>query len=377
MHQFTPLPTRARPVVRIGIPICTPRLVSAARERGYPILFSANAFARTYARGHEREGTFRRFALPRAGVLEGVDAALDSAGFVAAVRYGDYRWTVDDYLDLVSVHPWTWWASMDYCCEPELAADRPLRILRMAATASLFWVCESAARERGLSSPMPVLQGWYPSEYVECSRWMGMDKWPALVGVGSVCRRAVRGPAGVLAVVEALDEVLPPHVRLHLFGVKSDALAALASHPRIASCDSMAWDFAARRERRTGRDSAFRVVCMRSWAERQQAVLSRHLGQPTLQRSFSTILDSPPQSTLEAIAIEALALQHADLLMQGEIEYLDAVWLLKRDAAVATALVRQRGNTRSLRCALDDLLAGTAERLDELLVMGNDVAVSA
>lgn len=346
------------------------------RERSYPVLFSANAFARTYRRGHERERAFRRFALPRANLLEGVDAALDSAGFVAAVRYGDYRWTVDDYLDLVRAHPWTWWASMDYCCEPEVAADRALRILRMAATASLYWVCERAARERGLSTPMPVLQGWYPSEYVECARWLGLDAWPALIGVGSVCRRAVRGPAGVLAVVEALDGILPPHVQLHLFGVKSDALAALASHPRIASCDSMAWDFAARRERPAGRDSAFRIDCMRRWAERQHTVVSRLVGQPTLQRSFATLLDSPPQSTLEALAIEALALQHADLLMQGDFEYLDAVWSLKRDAAVAVAFVRQRGNSHALRAGLDELFGGSADRFDHLLDAADDVALS-
>lgn len=48
-----------------------------------------------------------------------------------------------------------------------------------------------------------------------------------------------------------------PHVRVHLFGVKSTVLDRIAYHPRVASVNSMAWDFHA--ERRTGRDMAYRI----------------------------------------------------------------------------------------------------------------------
>lgn len=37
--------------VRVGIPLTGGRLVAAAREQGYAVLFSANAFARTYPKG--------------------------------------------------------------------------------------------------------------------------------------------------------------------------------------------------------------------------------------------------------------------------------------------------------------------------------------
>lgn len=49
-----------------------------------------------------------------------------------------------------------------------------------------------------------------------------------------------------MAVLRVLERVLPRHVRLHLFGVKGDALQALHGNPRILSVDSMAWDQAAR-----------------------------------------------------------------------------------------------------------------------------------
>ncbi|PLX77030.1 MAG: hypothetical protein C0607_02810 [Azoarcus sp.] len=106
---------------------------------------------------------------------------------------------------------------------------------------------------------MPVLQGWTPAEYVTCAEWLPLFDWPELIGIGSVCRRQVHGGAGILAILEAVDAILPKHVRVHLFGVKSTVFDLIAHHPRVASVDSMAWDVQARAERRTGRNMDFRI----------------------------------------------------------------------------------------------------------------------
>jgi len=182
------------PVVRVGIPLTGGALVAAARERRYPVLFSANAFARVYGKGHQWEGDFRKFALPDPSQFEGLDAALDSAGFVAAVKYGDYRWTVSQYYDLVQAYPWAWHAALDYCCEPELASDRPTRLLRIAATARMLGECRREAAERGIAAPLPVVQGFRPDEYVMCAQWLPLLEWRDLIDIGSVCRRPVHGP---------------------------------------------------------------------------------------------------------------------------------------------------------------------------------------
>lgn len=321
--------------VRVGIPLTGGRLVAAARERSYAVMFSANAFARTYPKGHEREGHFKYFRRPDPVQLDGLDAALDSAGFVAAVRYGDYRWTVDDYLDLVASHHWTWWAAMDMCCEPQIAEDRPLRLLRIAATAALLWQCSRAARERGLPEPMPVLQGWTAAEYLQCAEWLPLWDWPGLVGIGSMCRRAVGGSDGVLAILDAVDRVLPPHVKVHLFGVKSTALDRVVHHPRVASMDSMAWDVRARVARRTGRDMAFRIEHMQAWAGEQQRIAAS----PRPCTGLQTMLFDPAMfngiSSDEALVLEALALLYADLVRECSLDYADAVWHSKRDGATA------------------------------------------
>ncbi len=354
--------------VRVGIPLTGGQLVAAARERGYAVLFSANAFARTYPKGHEREGYFKGFRRPDPAQLDRLDAALDSAGYVAAVRYGDYRWSVDDYLDLVGSHRWTWWAAMDMCCEPQIAEDRPLRLLRMAATAALLWQCARGARERGLPAPMPVIQGWTAAEYQQCADWLPLVEWPDLVGIGSMCRRAVNGSEGVLAILDAVDRVLPPHVKVHLFGVKSTALEQVVHHPRVASMDSMAWDVRARVARRTGRDMAFRIGHMQAWASEQQRIARTPAGCTGLQTMLFDPASFNGLSSVEAIVLEALTLQYVDLVRECSMEYRDAVWHSMQDGVTAIAMLRNDGLSDATLARFDDqVFGGVGERVESLL----------
>ena len=350
-HIQTPL------AVRVGLPTPGGKLLAAARHRGYPVLLSANAFARRIPLRLPWGGTFRHFRLPDPHQFDGMDVALDSAGFMAATQYREFQWTVEQYMDLVAAYPWTWWAAMDYCCEPEVANDRPERLLRMAATVLLYRQCLNAARARGLSPPVPVIQGWTPTEYRQSIRWLNLDPWPSLVGVGSVCRRAVEGPNGILEIVEALDKALPAGVRLHLFGMNRAALAPLANHPRVASTDSMAWDAHARRQRPTGRDVAFRIQCMERWMRRQNWRLNAGARGAGLQARLSLPCPAGDLS-FEAHALESLALEWAELVLSNDVTYLDAVWYMKADAPHLIAMVRQRCVTPTSLTALEEIFPG-------------------
>jgi hypothetical protein len=154
---------------------------------------------------------------------------------------------------------------VDQCVEPEIAGSKIDLMFRLAETCRLYAELRRAARDRGLQDPMPIIQGWEVGHYRWCIDHMPLFEWPSMVGVGSMCRRGVSGPRGVLAIVEALDRVLPPGVGLHLFGVKGNALRHLSGHPRVVSVDSMAWDFACRREAPTGRTSERRIRAMHKW----------------------------------------------------------------------------------------------------------------
>ena len=241
----------------------------------HPLLMSAN---RLY--NHKR-GEFRDVTREcHSGV------ALDSAGFVAMKLYGGYPWSMDAYASLGALHPWDWWAAMDYCCEPEIAADRAevrQRVERTADSLAMLRATVDGLLWEGASwatYPMPVLQGWDVDDYrrsVELTdRVLGGD-WPPMVGIGSVCRRHLRGRAGVLRIFGAVAAAVPSTTRLHLFGVKSGALGHLASHPQMGSIDSCAYDMAARWESCTNgtpNTNAHRARHLNQWVAKQRGAVA-------------------------------------------------------------------------------------------------------
>ncbi len=259
---------RVGPILRVGIPTTGGKILRAARDAGYSVLFSTNAFM-----VRNKDGEVVSVRRPDPVQFAGLDAALDSAGFVAMARYRGFPWSVSQYLDLVESWPWTWYASWDQCVEPEIASSKIDVYFRLAETCRLLSEVRSQARDRGLPDPMPVVQGWEVDHYRWSLEHLPLASWPKLLGVGSMCRRRVHGPNGILTIVEALDRELPPGVGLHLFGVKGDALRFLSDQPRIASVDSMAWDFAARRQIPVGRTADKRIDVMHDWVRRNASQL--------------------------------------------------------------------------------------------------------
>jgi hypothetical protein len=91
---------------------------------------------------------------------------------------------------------------------------------------------------------MPVLQGWELRHYLDCADMYaaaGIDlAAEPIVGLGSVCRRQA---------TSEIDEIVSTFhqrgLRLHGFGVKTQGLGDYG--PELASADSMAWSYDARR----------------------------------------------------------------------------------------------------------------------------------
>jgi hypothetical protein len=284
--------SRAAVTLRIGVPTTGGELLEAILGSGQPLLISAGAMW---------DNTRKQFR-PPSDVLLGADVALDSAGFVAMKLHGGYPWSVSQYVEgcvltrfrdrshagspvTAPFFPWAWWSQMDLCCEPEIAGNRQMVRARVQGTASLLQECRDVCHyyweEEGwnhdwLPYPMPILQGWESGDY-ELSADL-LDKvvkgrWPDLVGLGSVCRRNVQGPNGVLQLLAHLDRILPSTTKLHLFGVKGAALSEISKHyaDRVASVDSMAWEMAARMEaRKTGerKTVGYRVDHLKAWMDR-------------------------------------------------------------------------------------------------------------
>lgn len=311
--------TLRMPIMRVGLPEVTGSLPLAAERLGVPVLVSASRLW---------DAKRQRFREP-GRVTWDLDIALDSAGFTAMKTWGGcYPWSTQAYAELGVSHSWRFWSQPDLCCEPEIAASPAEVDRRVGRSAELLAetteiaegliqrLCLDLALNHGASEytgclkrmnrPMPILQGWHPADYIDSIRRIdGVlgGNWPALVGIGSVCRRHLRGEAGLIAILKAIDAHLPPHVTTHLFGVKGSALPALWPWlHRIASLDSMAWDFAARRSQNDRPESMrpidWRAQVMAEWVERQRvriAQLHRNAhAEDHLQRIINTLRDQLP-----------------------------------------------------------------------------------
>lgn len=255
-------------------------ILQRARTLRTTALISANGLSRwSDKRGWREWIGWRTTQLRNAKGLAGL--CLDSAGFVAASRYGGFPWTIADYVALAAAHPFLWWASADYCVEPEIAGDREEVTDRISRTIRANRDCRRLADDHGIANAMmPVIQGRTPSDYERCADALSGIIGPSgLLGVGSMCRRDIHGPEGLIAVIDHLDRVRPAGVRLHAFGVKGTALPFLLPYShRVASIDSQAYGVAARRAaigRAVPKTDVLVADHLERWVGAQRARLAR------------------------------------------------------------------------------------------------------
>ncbi|MDQ6810535.1 MAG: hypothetical protein M3Z95_01375 [Actinomycetota bacterium] len=190
----------------------------------------------------------RRLALRRRLPRAVTPWALDSGGFTELAMHGRWRTTSAEYIEATrgyadEVGMLDWAAPMDWMCEPAMLARTGLTVEdHQRRTVGNFL----ELRERGPELPyVPVLQGWTRADYERCVALYeaaGVDlRNERRVGVGSICRR--QATAEVQEIVWALADA---GLSLHGFGVKTRGLVNVAG--ALASADSMAWSYRARRD---------------------------------------------------------------------------------------------------------------------------------
>lgn len=174
--------------------------------------------------------------------------ALDSGGFTE-LDHPPHAWqtTVAEYVADVErfereMGHLEWVAPMDWMCEPFILRktgltlrEHQIRTVRNFYELR-FWLGELV---------VPVLQGWTLDDYFEC--WEMYERHgihleeERIVGIGSVCRRQGTTKAGLI-----VRELAREGLRLHYFGAKVTGLDRF--HDVLASADSLAWSYQARRE---------------------------------------------------------------------------------------------------------------------------------
>lgn len=173
--------------------------------------------------------------------------ALDSGGFSELSLLGAWATTPETYVAAIAryaegVGRLQWAAPQDWMCEPPMLARTGLDVAEHQRRTVANYL---RLQELAPAVPViPVLQGWTAGEYLRCvERYerAGVDLRAApLVGLGSICRRQDSTEAADL--VECLADL---GLRLHGFGLKMAAVAAIGD--LLASADSMAWSYSARR----------------------------------------------------------------------------------------------------------------------------------
>lgn len=321
-------------------------ILARASAMRIPALISANCLSRWKSIDHVR--TWQRFdtrPLARAHTLASLD--LDSAGFVAMHRYHGLPWTVDAYMALASAFPFRRIASVDYCCEPEIARDRSEVLDRIARTVRANYECRSRARDLAISERfMPVLQGRTPDDYERCAEALGplFDK-PSIIGVGSLCRRDIGGHDGLVAIIGHLDRVLPLGIRLHGFGVKGSALPYLKPFEhRVASIDSQAYGIAARndaRHRHASKSDALVAAHMARWTLAQHARTSEAARRP---RWSLPVVRMPTRPDRWSRALALAESEIRDAITTGDLDHdaVTACWVQAWASDIVNDPERQR-----------------------------------
>lgn len=171
--------------------------------------------------------------------------ALDSGAFTELSMFGEWRMSVAEYAESVwryqaEVGNLDWISPMDYMCEPFMLEKTGLTVEKHQQL-----TVQSYLDLLALELPViPVLQGWELKDYerhvmMYDAAGLNLADLP-LVGLGSVCRRQnTREIAEIVGYLHSFG------IRLHGYGVKQGGLARYKQ--LLASADSMAWSFKARR----------------------------------------------------------------------------------------------------------------------------------
>lgn len=173
--------------------------------------------------------------------------ALDSGGFTELSLHG--RWTTapEDYAAAVTryaaeIGSLDFAAPQDWMCEPAMVERTGLSVREhIHRTVENYLTLHSLVPDLII----PAVQGDLLADYLYCcdlyeSAGVDLAALPR-VGLGSVCRRQSTGQIGLI-----VTELAARGLALHGFGVKTGGLHRYGH--LLASADSMAWSYTARRQ---------------------------------------------------------------------------------------------------------------------------------
>ena len=177
--------------------------------------------------------------------------ALDSGAFTELGKHGRFEASAEEYAEAIGryaseIGGLAWAAPQDWLCAPPMLEATGLSVAEHQRR-TVRSVVELRQLLGGEIPVPPVLQGWAPDDYLRCAdryEAEGLDlSAEPLVGIGSVAARERNASPAVAALVQRLAG---EGLALHGFGITKTGVRAFGEG--LASADSQAWSYAARRE---------------------------------------------------------------------------------------------------------------------------------
>lgn len=169
---------------------------------------------------------------------------LDSGGYSFFSRWGDYPFSIEDYVGLAHLlqdkYPLYRVATLDYPCEPDIDRSHLMtnedRIKKTVSNA-----VECMHTDQNLPW-LPVIQGYTTNEFLSCidlyeEVGITSDYW----AIGSICSRK-GNPLELRKIITSIKEQ-HPNGKLHAFGLGIPFLRDPQIFQAIYSSDSAAWNW--------------------------------------------------------------------------------------------------------------------------------------
>jgi len=191
------------------------------------------------ASAHWRDGKFQVRRPPKTINC----LAIDSGGFTAAARWGDYPFTPKEYVEWAKTisegHELAFVAVMDYACERGVNRSvHATNLQRIKATVENTLRCFDAEPDFPW---LPVIQGYTLDEYFTCIEMLEKEGLlRPTMGIGTLCTRR---PSEAAKVIVAIGRRLP-EVRFHAFGLDMRAITPETAY-HLNSWDSYSWSWGA------------------------------------------------------------------------------------------------------------------------------------
>lgn len=177
----------------------------------------------------------------RKSKINGKQWILDSGGFTALLKNGEYSMSEQNYLSIIAKHNPNLAFCQDWMCEPFILEKTGLTIKEHQERTLESYL----SMRKYTKKTRPVLQGWEPEDYIhhiKMYKRAGVS-FQQLYGIGTICSRN----GSTFDIYRIVSAIVKNGCRfVHGFGLKITSLKVPAILCMFVSCDSMAWSYAGR-----------------------------------------------------------------------------------------------------------------------------------